>query len=114
MKRFPKQMADERRLDVVEQLIALAQEAGLPLTHMAMAFAVAHPGVSSAIVGPRTVAHLDDVLAGAGAVLDDGLLDRIDRIVPPGTDVGTLEAAYSPPAVTQAGLRRPADGRAAA
>lgn len=115
VKRFPKQMADERRLDVVEQLIALAQEAGLPLTHMAMAFAVAHPGVTSAIVGPRTVAHLDDVLAGAGAVLDDGLLDRIDGIVPPGTDVGTLEAAYSPPAVTQAGLRRrPADGRAAA
>ena len=114
VRRFPKQMADERRLDVVEQLIALAQEAGLSLTHMAMAFAVAHPGVTSAIVGPRTAAHLDDVLAGAGAVLDDGLLDRIDGIVSPGNDVGTLEAAYSPPAVTQAGLRRRAVAERAA
>nr|WP_294169743.1 aldo/keto reductase [uncultured Sphingomonas sp.] len=114
-KRFPKQMSDGRRLDVVEQLIGLAQDAGLSLTHMAMAFAAAHPAVTSAIIGPRTMEHLEDVLAGAEVVLDDGLLDRIDEIVPPGADVGSLEAAYSPPAITQVELRRrPAAERAVA
>ena len=114
-KRFPKQMSDQRRLDAVEQLIPLAREAGLSLTHMAMAFVIAHPGVTSAILGPRTMEHLDDLLAGAEVVLDDGLLDRIDEIVPPGADVGPIEAAYNPPAVMQAPLRRrPAAERTAA
>ena len=114
-RRFPRQMSDERRLDAVEQLIPVAQEAGLSLTHMALAFVVAHPAVTSAIVGPRKMEHLDDLLAGAEVVLDDDVLDRIDQIVPPGTDVGPLDAAYVPPAVTQASLRRrPAGERAAA
>ena len=114
-KRFPRQMSDERRLDAVEQLIPVAQEAGLSLTHMALAFVVAHPAVTSAIVGPRKMEHLDDLLAGAEVALDDDVLDRIDQIVPPGTDVGPLDAAYVPPAVTQASLRRrPAGERAAA
>ncbi len=78
----------------------------MPLSHMAMAFAIAHPGVTSAIIGPRTMAHLDDLLAGASVVLDDELLDRIDTIVPPGTDVAPLEAAYNPPPINQAILRR--------
>src|SRR5919202_1599788 len=77
----------ERKLDVVEELIPLAEKAGIPLTHLAMAFAVAHPGVTSAIIGPRTMEHLDDLLAGAEVTLDDEILDRIDEIVPPGTDV---------------------------
>jgi aryl-alcohol dehydrogenase-like predicted oxidoreductase len=101
-----KAMTDERRLDVVEQLIPLAQEAGLPLTHLAMAFATAHPGVSSALLGPRTMDHLDDLLAGLEVRLDDDLLDRIDAIVPPGTDVGTLDQAYVPPALARLELRR--------
>jgi aryl-alcohol dehydrogenase-like predicted oxidoreductase len=114
-KRFPKQMTDERRLDAIEQLIPLAKEAGLSLTHMAMAFVMAHPGVTSAIIGPRKMEHLDDVLAGAEVILDDQVLDRIDEIVPPGTDVGPLGAAYNPPAITQAFLRRrPAAERPAA
>jgi aryl-alcohol dehydrogenase (NADP+) len=114
-KRFPKQMSDQRRLDAIEQLIPLAEEAGLSLTHLAMAFVMAHPGVASAILGPRTMQHLDDLLAGADVVLKDDILDRIDQIVPPGADVGPLPAAYNPPAVTQANLRRrPAVGRAAA
>jgi aryl-alcohol dehydrogenase-like predicted oxidoreductase len=112
---FPKQMSDERRLDAVEQLIPLADEAGLSLTHMAMAFAVTHPGVTSAIIGPRKMEHLDDLLVGAGVVLDDEVLDRIDRIVPPGVDVGPIEAAYNPPAIVKADLRRrPIAERAAA
>jgi aryl-alcohol dehydrogenase-like predicted oxidoreductase len=114
-RRFPKQMADSRRLDAVEQLIPLAEEAGMPLTHMAMAFAIAHPGVTSALIGPRTMQHLDDLLAGSEVALDDSVLDRIDEIVAPGTDVGPLEAAYNPPAVTQPILRRrPAAERKAA
>ncbi len=112
---MPKQMSDERSLDAVEQLIPLAIEAGLSLTHMAMAFVLAHPGVTSAILGPRTMAHLDDLLAGADVRLSEDVLDRIDQIVPPGTDVGINEAAYQPPAITTAGLhRRPAAERAAA
>jgi aryl-alcohol dehydrogenase (NADP+) len=103
---FSKQMSDENRLDAVEQLIPLADEAGISLTHMAMAFAVAHPGVTSAIIGPRKMEQLDDLLAGAGVVLDDEVLDRIDGIVPPGVDVGALEAAYNPPAIVKADLRR--------
>lgn len=101
-----KHLSDERRLDAVEQLITVAQDAGMPLTHMATAFAIAHPGVTSAIIGPRTMEHLDDLLAGAGTTLDDELLDRIDAVVPPGTDIGTLDMAYQPPAIAQARLRR--------
>jgi aryl-alcohol dehydrogenase (NADP+) len=101
-----KQMSDEHRLDAVEQLIVVAQEAGMPLTHLAMAFAVAHPGVTSAILGPRTMEQLDDLLAGAEVVLSDEVLDAIDRIVPPGTDVGIDAANYVPPALSQTSLRR--------
>ncbi|MET8159289.1 aldo/keto reductase [Sphaerisporangium sp. NPDC005289] len=97
---------DERRLDVVEQFVSLAEEAGLPLTHLATAFAIAHPGVTSAIVGPRTMSHLDDLLAGADVTLTDDILDRIDEIVPPGTDVGTLDQAYVPPPLQDPNLRR--------
>ncbi|MEV0831125.1 aldo/keto reductase [Nonomuraea rubra] len=108
-------LTDERRLAAVERLIPLAEEAGLPMTHLAMAFAIAHPGVTSAIIGPRTMSHLDDLLAGLDVTLDDDLLDRIDEIVPPGTDVGTLDQAYVPPALRSTRLRRrPAGERAAA
>jgi len=114
-KRFPRQMSDARRLDVVEQLIPLAEEAGIPLTHLAMAFVMAHPGVTSALMGPRTMQHLEDLLSGVEVRLGDDILDRIDEIVPPGTDVGPIDAAYSPPAVTQSHLRRrPVAERAAA
>ncbi|MBV9819432.1 MAG: aldo/keto reductase [Solirubrobacterales bacterium] len=99
--------SDEQRLDKVEQIIPLAEEAGLPMTHLAMAFAIAHPGVTSAIIGPRTHEHLDDLLASVEVNLSDDILDRIDAIVPPGTDVGAPdESAYRPPALTQTSLRR--------
>ncbi|MFF7883904.1 aldo/keto reductase [Streptomyces sp. NPDC007896] len=101
-----KHLSDERRLDAVEELIPLAEKAGMPLTHLAMAFAIAHPGVTSAIIGPRTMAHLDDLLAGAETTLSDEILDQIDAIVPPGTDIGTLDMAYNPPAIQQTALRR--------
>ena len=108
-------LRDEQRLDVVEQLVPVAQDAGIPLNHLAMAFTIAHPGVTSAIIGPRTMEHLDSALAGAEVVLSDETLDRIDAIVPPGTDVGRLDMAYDPPAIQQPLLRRrPAEQRAAA
>jgi aryl-alcohol dehydrogenase-like predicted oxidoreductase len=106
---------DERRLDAVEKLIPLAAEAGLPMTHLAMAFTIAHPGVTSALVGVRTMDHLDGLLAGLDVTLTDDILDRIDEIFPPGTDVGTLDQAYQPPALANPGLRRrPLTARAAA
>jgi len=108
-------LKDERRLDAVEQLIPLAEEAGMPLTHLAVGFVLAHPGVTSALLGPRSMAHLDDLLAGTEVTLPDDVLDRIDAIVPPGTDTGTLDVAHQPPAVLQRELRRrPPVERAAA
>jgi aryl-alcohol dehydrogenase-like predicted oxidoreductase len=106
---------DEPRLDAVEKIIPLAAEAGLPMTHLAVAFAIAHPGVTSAIIGPRTMEQLDDLLAGVDVKLTDEILDRIDEIVPPGTDVGVPDqSAYLPPAIQRADLRRrPAGERAA-
>jgi aryl-alcohol dehydrogenase-like predicted oxidoreductase len=110
-----KAFSDERRLDAVEQLIPLAEEAGLRMTHLAMAFAIAHPSVTSAIIGPHTMEQLDDLLAGAGVTRTDDILDRIDEIVPPGTDVGTLDQAYLPPELLNPSLRRrPASDRTAA
>ena len=114
VKVFPKQMSDERSLDIVEQLIPLADSVGLSLTHMSMAFVMSHPGVTSAILGPRTMQQLDDLLAGAEVRLTDDVLDRIDQIAPPGIDIGVNGAAYVPPAILRADLRRrPADERAA-
>ncbi|MDQ0393751.1 aldo/keto reductase [Labrys monachus] len=106
VKVFREQMADERNLDAVERLIPIAEAAGLSLTHMAMAFVMAHPGVTSAILGPRTEQQLDDLLAGAEVVLSDEILNQIDDVVAPGTDAGPMGAVYSPPAVTLTSLRR--------
>jgi len=104
---FPKAMSDQQSLAAVEQLIPLAQSTGLSLIQMALAFVVAHPAVTSAIIGPRTSEQLDGLLDGVGVELTDELLDRIDEIVPPGGDIAPLEgAAYAPPAITQAKLRR--------
>lgn len=97
---------DEHRLDVVERLIALAEDVGISMPHLAMAFAISHPGVTSALLGARTMAHLDDLLAGVDIALSDDVLDRIDAIVPPGTDIGVLDQAYVPPAIGTVALRR--------
>jgi aryl-alcohol dehydrogenase-like predicted oxidoreductase len=105
---------DARRIDAVEQVVQLSEETGIRMTHLAMAFAIAHPGVTSALIGPRSMEQLDDLLEGADVVLSDEVLDRIDQIVPPGTDVGRLDQQYTPPAVLDATLRRrPVRARAA-
>jgi aryl-alcohol dehydrogenase (NADP+) len=105
-KYFPRQMSDERTLDLVEKLIPLAKDAGLSLVHLALGFVMAHPVVTSAILGPRTMGQLDDLLAGMEVRLSDDILNRIDQIAPPGIDVGLNEANYTPPAILNADLRR--------
>jgi aryl-alcohol dehydrogenase-like predicted oxidoreductase len=112
--KYFRHMTDERRLDAVEQLLPIAEEAGLKLTHMAMAFAIAHPGVTSAIAGPRTMEQLEDLIAGFDVALTDDVLDQIDAVVAPGTDVGPMDMAYKAPAIVNSSLRRrPVDDRSA-
>jgi len=113
--RLFRHLNDERRIDVVEQLIPIAEEAGMPMTHLAMAFTIAHPGVTSALLGARSQEQLDNLLAGVDVALSDDILDRIDEIVPPGTDVGALDQEYLPPALLDpAQRRRPLQDRSAA
>ncbi|MDQ0992517.1 aldo/keto reductase [Streptomyces sp. V3I7] len=103
------------KLEAVERLVAVADEVGCTLPELAVAFPLAHPAVTSVIVGPRTMEQLRDTLKGASVVLDDAALDRIDEIVPPGTDLYPPDGAWAPPAVTTPSLRRrPSDARAAA
>lgn len=105
---------DERRLAVIEELIALADEVGVALPHLATAFTIAHPGVTSAIIGPRTMEQLESTLAGADVALTDEVLDRIDAIVPPGESIGAMDMVYRGPEVADSALRRrPADQRVA-
>jgi aryl-alcohol dehydrogenase-like predicted oxidoreductase len=102
---------NQRKLDLVEELIALADDSGISLTHLAMAFSVAHPAVTSAIIGPRTMEQLEDLLAGASVGLDDDVLDRIDALVPPGTNVNDADAGWVQPSIAQAWRRRRPAGR---
>lgn len=102
----PRHMSDRNKAAVVEQLAPVAEGAGISMTYLAMAFVMAHHAITSAIIGPRTLAQLDDLLAGAGITLDDDTLDRIDEIVAPGTDVGVSDVGYVPPSLSDAALRR--------
>ncbi len=99
--------ANRAKLEAVGALTELAAEAGLPLTHLATAFVRAHRAVTSVIIGPRTPEQLDDLLAGADVVLSDDVLDRIDEIVPPGSELNPDDNYLaSSPALTNARLRR--------
>ena len=98
---------NQRKLDLVESLVDLAAEAGLSLTHLAMAFVLEHPAVSSAIIGPRTMEQLTDVLDGAGTRLSDEVLDRIDELVPPGTNVNRADTGWEPASLRRSQRRRP-------
>jgi aryl-alcohol dehydrogenase-like predicted oxidoreductase len=85
---------NQRKLDLVEGLAKVAADAGVSMTHMAIAFTLAHPAVTSAIIGPRMPEQLRDLLAGADVRLDDGALDAIDELVPPGTDVDRNDRGF--------------------
>jgi len=97
---------NQRKLDAVEQLARLADEAGLTLIQLALAFVLNHPAVTAPIIGPRTPEHLESQLAAADVVLDGALLDRIDEIVPPGTNLNPPDAGWANPALEPAALRR--------
>jgi len=98
--------ANQARLDAVEQLAEVAEQAGLTLIQLAFGFVTAHPGITSAIIGPRTPAHLASQLAAADTVLSPAVLDAIDEIVPPGTDLAPEEKVDTPPALLDPSLRR--------
>jgi aryl-alcohol dehydrogenase-like predicted oxidoreductase len=98
--------ANHRKLEVVEELALLAEEAGMPLLSLAVAFVLAHPAVTSVIAGPRTMEHFESYLAALDVRLDDTLLDRIDEIVPPGTNLNPLDGGWLPPALTDPSQRR--------
>jgi aryl-alcohol dehydrogenase-like predicted oxidoreductase len=94
------------KLEAVSELSKLAAEAGLTLPHLAVAFVRAHPAVTSVIIGPRTMEQLESLLSGADVVLSADVLDRIDEIVPPGTDLNKADSYFAPPALTDKALRR--------
>jgi aryl-alcohol dehydrogenase-like predicted oxidoreductase len=87
---------NQRKLDLVEGLAKVAADAGISMTHMAIAFTLAHPAVTSAIIGPRTPEQLRDLLSGADVRLDEGTLDAIDALVAPGTDVDRNDRGFEP------------------
>ena len=98
--------ANQRKLDAADALGALADEAGMPLIHLALAFVIRHPAVTAAIIGPRTMEQLESQLGAAEVVLDDAILDRIDEIVPPGTNVNPVDGGWQNPALEPAARRR--------
>ena len=75
---------------------------------MALAFVIRHPAVTAAIIGPRTMEHLESQLGAAEVELSDDVLDRIDEIVPPGANVNPTDTGWNNPALEPAALRRPA------
>jgi aryl-alcohol dehydrogenase-like predicted oxidoreductase len=97
---------NQRKLDAADALGQLADEAHIPLAQLAIAWAIRHPAVTSAIIGPRTMEHLESQLPGADLTLDDELLDRIDEIVPPGVNLNPADSGYANPALEPGARRR--------
>jgi aryl-alcohol dehydrogenase-like predicted oxidoreductase len=97
---------NQRKLEAADALGALADEAGVPLVQLAIAWAINHPAVTSAIIGPRTLEHLESQLPAADLELDDELLDRIDEIVPPGVNLNYADSGYANPALEPGARRR--------
>jgi aryl-alcohol dehydrogenase-like predicted oxidoreductase len=97
---------NQAKLDAADALADLADEAGLTLIDMAIAFVLEHPAVTSAIIGPRTMEQLESQLGAAELTLSDDVLDRIDEIVPPGTTINEVDAGYVPPELDVSARRR--------
>jgi aryl-alcohol dehydrogenase-like predicted oxidoreductase len=98
---------NQRKLDAVEELAQLAEQAGLTLIQLAIAFAKAHPAITSPLIGPRTMDQLQTQLAAAEVVLTDDVLDRIDEIVPPGMTINPADSSFQNPALEPEARRRP-------
>ena len=98
--------ANQAKLDAADALGALADDIGISLIHLALAFVIRHPAVSAAIIGPRTLEQLESQLGAADARLDTAMLDRIDEIVPPGTNINPGDAGWTNPALAATARRR--------
>jgi aryl-alcohol dehydrogenase-like predicted oxidoreductase len=105
--RFDMSLAgNQRKLEAADALAALAEEAGMTLIEMALAFVLRHPAVTAPIIGPRTMEQLESQLPAAEVALSDQVLDRIDEIVPPGVTVNPADSGYANPALAAAARRR--------
>ena len=93
-----------RKLDILPDLIAIADELGVTIAQLSLAFVINHPGVTAAIIGPRTMGHLEGLLPGGDLKLSAETLDRIDALVPPGTSLN--QVGDMPSGTTKAALRR--------
>jgi aryl-alcohol dehydrogenase-like predicted oxidoreductase len=97
---------NQRKLEMVDALARLAEEAGMTPIEMALAFVIRHPAVTAAIIGPRTMEHLESQLTAVDKELSDELLDRIDEIVPPGVNVNEADGGWQNPALEPEARRR--------
>lgn len=98
--------ANQEKLRAVEAFAELAEQAGMTLIDLALAFVTSHPAVTAAIIGPRTMDQLESQLPALEHVLDDAVLDRIDEIVAPGVNVKPDERGWDPPWLGDASMRR--------
>jgi aryl-alcohol dehydrogenase-like predicted oxidoreductase len=98
--------ANQRKLEAADALAQLAEEAGMSLIHLALRFVIEHPAVTAAIIGPRTMEHLESQLGAADVELSGDVLDRIDEIVPPGVDLNPTDAGWDNPALKPDARRR--------
>jgi len=97
---------NQEKLERAEALAQLAEQAGLSLIHLAIAFVIRHPAVTAAIIGPRTLDQLEGQLGAADVHLSDDILDAIDEIVPPGTNLNAADAGWRPPWLDERSGRR--------
>ena len=97
---------NQRKLDAADQLAKLAEDAGITLIEMALAFVLRHPAVTAAIIGPRTIEQLESQLGAVDVELADELLDRIDEVVPPGVNLNPADGGWQNPALAPAARRR--------
>jgi aryl-alcohol dehydrogenase-like predicted oxidoreductase len=97
---------NQRKLEIVTELAGLADEVGISLIELALAFVLEHPAISAAIIGPRTMEQLESQLSAPDVRLDAAVLDRIDQIVPPGTNVNLDDAGWTPSVLANARKRR--------
>jgi len=98
--------ANQRKLDAVEALAVLAEETGITLIQLAIAFVLNHPAITAALIGPRTMEQLESQLGAAEVTLDAAVLDRIDEIVAPGTTINPVDNSFANPALEPAARRR--------
>jgi aryl-alcohol dehydrogenase-like predicted oxidoreductase len=100
------QPENQRKLDAADALAKIAGQAGVSLIELAIAFVLRHPAVTSAIIGPRTMEHLESQLAAADIELTDDVLDRIDEIVPPGVTINPADNGWASPSLQPSARRR--------